>query len=78
VGTNKIYNGTKEAQLTTKETLNGVVGSETLNLNYVASFSVKNAEDNKNIDETYSLAEDSNCGLTSNYKFITGQKKTTT
>ncbi|BAK70209.1 beta strand repeat-containing protein [Aliarcobacter butzleri] len=78
VGTNKIYDGTKEAQLITKGTLNGVIGSETLNLNYVASFSDKNAENNKNIDVTYSLADGSNGGLASNYKFVTGQETTTT
>ncbi|MEV9475932.1 GLUG motif-containing protein [Aliarcobacter butzleri] len=78
VGTNKIYDGTKEAQLTTKGTLSGVIGSETLNLNYVASFSDKNAENNKNIDVTYSLADGSNGGLASNYKFVIGQETTTT
>ncbi|RZV14659.1 beta strand repeat-containing protein, partial [Aliarcobacter butzleri] len=78
VGTNKIYDGTKEAQLTTKGTLSGVIGSETLNLNYVASFNDKNAENNKNIDVTYSLADGSNGGLASNYKFVIGQETTTT
>ncbi|MFT8922744.1 beta strand repeat-containing protein [Acetobacter sp.] len=71
VVTDKTYDGTTNAQIDPSASgadLSGLVGSETLNVNYESAvFSDRNAGTDKNVIVTYVLSDGSNGGVASNY-----------
>ena len=61
----KIYSGTTDATISTLGSIQGLVGTETLGLNGVATFGTANAGINKSVGLDYTLSNGS--GLASNY-----------
>ncbi|WP_198305778.1 YDG domain-containing protein [Arcobacter vandammei] len=75
-GVNKTYDGGTNATVTNAGTLTGLVGTETLALNYSAGFEDKNAGTGKTVNVEYSLG--TGTGLASNYKIKETDKTATT